>query len=47
MEENREEVQAPQYKPRPKWQIALAWVGIAIMVVSFLLYCMQIAMGGL
>ena len=47
MEENREEVQAPQYKPRPKWQIALAGVGIAIMVVSFLLYCMQIAMGGL
>ena len=45
MEENREEVQT--YKPRPKWQIVLAWVGIGIMVVSFLLYCMQIAQGGL
>ena len=47
MEENRKEEQKPQYKPRPKWQIALAWVGIAIMVVSFLLYCLQIAQGGI
>ena len=47
MEENREEVQTPQYRPRPRWQLALAWVGIAIMVVSFLLYCMQIAQGGI
>lgn len=47
MEEDRKEVQAPQYKPRPKWQIILAWVGVGIMVVSFLLYCVQIANGGL
>ena len=26
------------YVPRPKWQVAMAWIGIAIMVISILLY---------
>ena len=32
---------------RPKWQIVAAWVGIAIVAVGFILYCWQIANGGL
>ena len=35
------------YTPRPKWQIVAAWVGIAIVVVGFVLYCWQIANGGM
>ena len=26
------------YVPRPKWQVAMAWIGIVIMVISILLY---------
>jgi len=37
----------PVYTPRPKWQIVAAWIGIAIMVIGFVLYCLQIAGGGL
>ena len=54
MEENQEQQQedlleqAPNvYKPRPKWQLVCAWIGIAIMIVSFILYCWQIANGGM
>ena len=56
MEENRmdtpetelfeEENQQPVYRPRPKWQLVAAWIGIAIMVVSIILYYWQIASGG-
>ena len=34
------------YVPRPMWQIVCAWIGVAIMVVGFLLYCWQIATAG-
>lgn len=47
MEENREEIQEPRYQPRPKWQLALAWVGFAIMLVCVALYYMHIAKGGI
>ena len=50
MEENREETletKSEVYRPRPKWQIVCAWIGIAIMIVSFILYCWQIATGGM
>ena len=50
MEENREEIlenEPEVYKPRPKWQLICAWIGIAIMIVSFILYCWQIAGGGM
>ena len=30
MEENREEIQEPRYQPRPKWQLALAWVALPL-----------------
>ena len=43
-----EEIQNKEaYTPRPKWQIVAAWVGIAIVVVGFVLYCWQIANGGM
>lgn len=55
MEENRTdmtpeevaELQPDTYRPRPKWQIVAAWVGIAIVAVGFLLYCYHIATGGM
>ena len=46
METPEEENQQPVYRPRPKWQIALAWVGVGIMLVSIILYYWQIASGG-
>ena len=33
-------------QPRPKWQVWCARIGVVIMIVSFLLYCWQIAAGG-
>ncbi len=36
------EEEAPKYTPRPRYQIVLAWVGVAIMVISVILYYAQI-----
>ena len=46
-EMNAEVLQKDTYVPRPKWQIVAAWIGIAIVAVGFILYCWQIANGGL
>ena len=46
-EMNAEVLKKDTYVPRPKWQIVAAWVGIAIVAVGFILYCWQIANGGL
>jgi len=46
-EMNAEVLKKDTYVPRPKWQIVAAWVGIAIVGIGFLLYCWQIANGGL
>ena len=32
-----------KYVPRPKWQVALAWIGLAIMVIGIALYYYYIA----
>ena len=32
-----------QYIPRPKWQIWLARTGVVIMIIGYILYCLQIA----
>ena len=42
-EEERTEI----YIPRPAWQVWAARVGVVIVVVAFLLYCYNIATGGL
>jgi len=57
MDENREnlpeneileeETPKPVYVPRPRWQIVLAWIGVAFMIVSVLLYYWHIANGGM
>ena len=50
MEENFDEVLEPEqehYTPRPAWQIAAAWVGIAVMIICIILYYWHIASGGL
>ena len=46
-EMNAEVLKQDTYVARPKWQIVAAWVGIAIVAVGFMLYCWQIANGGL
>ena len=46
-EMNAEVLKQDTYVARPKWQIVAAWVGIAIVAVGFVLYCWQIANGGL
>ena len=46
-EMNAEVLKKDTYTPRPKWQIIAAWVGIAIVGIGFLLYCWQIANGGM
>ena len=43
---NAEVLKKDSYTPRPKWQIVAAWIGIAIVAVGFILYCWQIANGG-
>ncbi len=48
MEEERVEMEEQEaYRPRPAWQVWLARIGAAIVFVAFLLYCWQIARGGL
>ncbi len=46
-EMNAEVLKKDAYTKRPKWQIIAAWAGIAIVGIGFLLYCWQIANGGL
>ena len=46
-EQNLQPEEKGVYTPRPKWQIVGAWIAIAIMLVGFVLYCLQIATGGL
>ena len=52
MQTEQEKLQAPElpplqepehYTPRPKWQIALAWALLAIVVLGVVLYYFQIA----
>ena len=35
------------YVPRPAWQRAAAWVGLAIVIAGVILYYIQIATGGM
>lgn len=46
-EMNTEVLKQDSYTPRPKWQIVAAWVGVAMVAVGFVLYCWQIANGGM
>ena len=31
------------YVPRPKWQVAMAWIGLVIIVIGIILYYYYIA----
>ena len=42
-----ENVNQEEYTPRPKWQVWLARIAVVILFVAFLLYCWQIAHGGI
>lgn len=41
-----EQEEQEHYVPRPAWQVWAARIGVVIVIVAFLLYCYQIAMGG-
>ena len=47
-ERNEDTLQTPQetYKPRPKWQIVAAWIGLGVMLVCVTLYYLHIFTGG-
>ena len=50
MEENREmtpETEENVYKPRPKWQVWAARIGLVIMIICVILYYLHIFRGGL
>ena len=38
LEEPAPEPEQEPYVPRPKWQIAMAWIGVAIMIIGIILY---------
>ena len=42
-----QEVQQPVYSPRPGWQVWAARIGVAIVFIGFVLYCLHIAGIGL
>ncbi len=44
LEQEVQEVQ--EYKPRPKWQVLLAWVGLAIFISFLVMYYIIIFRGG-
>ena len=44
---HEEEQTREVYVPRPMWQRVCAIIGVIILVVGFLLYCWQIAHGGM
>ena len=49
LEKQEQQVLQPRepYKPRPAWQVAAAWVGLAVMIISIILYFRYIYNGGL
>ena len=38
-----EEQEQPVYKPRPGWQVWAARIGVGILLIGFILYCLHIA----
>ena len=42
-----DEEQKEEYHPRPAYQVWAARIGVVIVFVAFLLYCWQIANGGI
>ena len=44
----QQEVQEqPVYRPRPGWQVWVARIGVGIVLIGFILYCLHIAGIGL
>ena len=43
--ENEQNIQLPEegYIPRPKWQVWAARIGVGIVLIGFILYCLHIA----
>ena len=40
----QQEVQEqPVYRPRPGWQVWVARIGVGIVLIGFILYCLHIA----
>ena len=47
MNENQEMEVRESYKPRPKWQIVMAWIGVVVVAAAFVIYLYNIANGGI
>ena len=47
LNENQELEVREGYRPRPVWQIVLAWIGVAVVAAAFIIYLYNIANGGL
>ena len=46
-EQEVQEQVTPAYNPRPSWQVWAARIGVVIMLIGFILYCLHIAGIGL
>ena len=38
-----QEQEKPGYTPRPSWQVWAARIGVVVMLIGFILYCLHIA----
>ena len=45
--DNQEQEIREGYKPRPKWQVWMARIGVVIMIIAVILYYYHIASGGM
>ena len=40
---DEQNVSRKEYIPRPRWQVWMARIGVAVMAIGYILYLMQIA----
>ena len=46
-QQTQEVQEQPVYKPRPGWQVWAARIGVGILLIGFILYCLHIACIGI
>lgn len=40
---NEQNISKEEYIPRPRWQVWLARIGVAVVIIGYILYLLQIA----